>query len=98
MQRVVARRFGLTPDVLLGKKRDRDVVNARQLAMHLMRELTDLSLPGIGQAFGGRDHSTVAHSCDKIKTQLPLDSDLAGLVADLVAQVRAQSAGGGLGG
>jgi chromosomal replication initiator protein len=92
VQRVVARRFGLPPDALSGKKRDRDIVNARQIAMHLMRELTEMSLPGIGQMFA-RDHSTVMHSCDKVKTQIPYDDDLRSLVEDLTTQLRAQAAG-----
>jgi chromosomal replication initiator protein len=89
VQRVVARRFGMSPDALTGKKRDRDVVVARQIAMHLMRELTSMSLPGIGQLFGGRDHSTVSHACDKVKSQMPLDDDLKRLVEDLMVQLRA---------
>ncbi|MES2461844.1 MAG: chromosomal replication initiator protein DnaA, partial [Armatimonadota bacterium] len=92
VQRVVAKRFGLPPDALSGKKRDRDIVNARQIAMHLMRELTEMSLPGIGQIFA-RDHSTVMHSCDKVKTQIPYDDDLKSLVEDLTTQLRAQAAG-----
>jgi chromosomal replication initiator protein len=90
VQRVVAKRFGLPPDALSGKKRDRDIVNARQIAMHLMRELTEMSLPGIGQMFA-RDHSTVMHSCDKVKTQIPHDEDLRSLVEDLTTQLRAQA-------
>lgn len=92
VQRVVAKRFGLPPDALSGKKRDRDIVNARQIAMHLMRELTEMSLPGIGQMFA-RDHSTVMHSCDKVKTQIPYDDDLRTLVEDLTTLLRAQATG-----
>lgn len=90
VQRVVARRFNLSPDALVGKKRDREVANARQIAMHLLRELTETSLPGIGQLFGGRNHSTVAHACDRVRAQLPLDDDLRVLVEDLITQLRAQ--------
>jgi chromosomal replication initiator protein len=93
VQRVVARRFGLDPDALTGKKRDRDIVTARQVAMHLVRELTEMSLPGIGQLFGGRDHSTVAHACDRVRSQIPFDDDLKGLVEDLAIQIRSQAAG-----
>ena len=88
VQRAVANRFGLTPDVLTGKRRDRDAVNARQVAMHLMRELTEISLPGIGQMFGGRDHTTVIHACDRVKAQMPFDPDLRLMVEDLRAQMR----------
>lgn len=58
--------FGLTLDDLCSTSRTRQLVTARQLAMYLTRELTDLSLPKIGQAFGGRDHTTVMHATNKI--------------------------------
>ncbi len=58
--------FGLTLDDLCSPNRTRQLVNARQIAMYLTRELTDLSLPKIGQAFGGRDHTTVMHANAKI--------------------------------
>jgi chromosomal replication initiator protein len=58
--------FGLTLDDLCSASRTRQLVNARQIAMYLTRELTDLSLPKIGQAFGGRDHTTVIHANNKI--------------------------------
>ena len=54
--------FGLSLDELCGSSRSRVLVNARQIAMYLCRELTDLSLPKIGQQFGGRDHTTVMHA------------------------------------
>jgi len=58
--------FGLTLDDLCSPNRTRQLVTARQIAMYLTRELTDLSLPKIGQAFGGRDHTTVMHANTKI--------------------------------
>jgi chromosomal replication initiator protein len=58
--------FGLTLDDLCSTSRTRQLVTARQIAMYLCRELTDLSLPKIGQAFGGRDHTTVIHANNKI--------------------------------
>ena len=87
IQRVVARQFGVAADDLAGKKRDRDVTNARQVAMHLLRELTDMSLPGIGQLFGGRDHTTVIHACDRVKAQLDADDSMKILLAGLVAEM-----------
>ena len=59
--------FDLTLDDLCGSSRSRVLVNARQIAMYLCRELTDLSLPKIGQQFGGRDHTTVIHAERKIR-------------------------------
>ncbi len=62
----VAAYYYLTPEDLRGKRRTRDVAFARQVAMYLARELTDLSLPKIGEEFGGRDHTTVIHALKKI--------------------------------
>jgi chromosomal replication initiator protein DnaA len=59
--------FGLSMEDLCGSSRSRVLVNARQIAMYLCRELTDLSLPKIGQQFGGRDHTTVIHADRKIR-------------------------------
>ena len=59
--------FSLTIDDLCGTSRSRVLVNARQIAMYLCRELTDLSLPKIGQTFGGRDHTTVMHADRKVR-------------------------------
>ena len=59
--------FSLTIDDLCGTSRTRVLVNARQIAMYLYRELTELSLPKIGQTFGGRDHTTVMHADRKIR-------------------------------
>ena len=60
--------FGITIDDLCGQSRSRVLVTARQIAMYLCRELTDLSLPKIGQTFGGRDHTTVMHADRKIRS------------------------------
>ncbi|MGI8537039.1 MAG: chromosomal replication initiator protein DnaA, partial [Mycobacteriales bacterium] len=60
--------FGLTMEDLCGSSRSRMLVTARQIAMYLCRELTDLSLPKIGQTFGGRDHTTVMHADRKIRS------------------------------
>ena len=62
----VATYFSITADELCSASRSRQLVNARQIAMYLTRELTDLSLPRIGRAFGNRDHSTVMHATQKI--------------------------------
>lgn len=93
IQTVVARHFGLDPDALTGKRRDRDVTTARQIAIHLTRELTDVNLPGIGQFFGGRDHTSVTYACERIRDQIRRDDELRGLVEHLKTQVRAQASG-----
>ncbi|MGB4273163.1 MAG: helix-turn-helix domain-containing protein, partial [Propionicimonas sp.] len=66
----VAQYFSISVDDLCGQSRTHMLVTARQIAMYLCRELTDLSLPKIGQLFGGRDHTTVMHADRKIRQLL----------------------------
>ncbi|MBL7070361.1 MAG: chromosomal replication initiator protein DnaA [Candidatus Omnitrophica bacterium] len=70
IQRCVAEEFGVTMADLKAKRRTRNIVLPRQIAMYLSRELTDLSLPEVGAFFGGKDHTTVLHSYNKIKDQV----------------------------
>ena len=64
---------------LLSKRRNRSITRPRQIAMALSKELTNHSLPEIGEAFGGRDHTTVIHACEKtkelIRTNLEIEED-----------------------
>ncbi|MCA9767260.1 MAG: chromosomal replication initiator protein DnaA, partial [Gemmatimonadetes bacterium] len=73
VQEVVARRWGVTPEGLRSKARIKTLTVPRQIAMFLARELLQMQLVEIGQAFGGRDHSTVIHSVDKVQSQLSRD-------------------------
>ena len=91
IQQVVAERFALPVDQLTGKRRDREIAQARHIAMHLARELTGASLLSIGQAFGGRDHSTVAHACDRIRSQAGSDTQVQLLLDGIVDELRARS-------
>lgn len=70
IQRVVAEEFGVQFQDLKTKRRNKNIVLPRQVAMYLSRELTDQSLPEIGAHFGGKDHTTVMYSCDKIKEEM----------------------------
>jgi chromosomal replication initiator protein len=70
IQRCVVEEFGISLQDLKTKRRNKQVVFPRQIAMYLSRELTDLSLPEIGELFGGKDHTTVLHSYKKIKEDL----------------------------
>jgi chromosomal replication initiator protein len=79
----VARHFGLSSHELLGASRRRDVLHPRQIAMYLAREILKLSLPQIGVAFNGRDHTTVLHACRKIATEAKSDRQLARTLRDL---------------
>ncbi len=69
----VARHFGVTYSEILSQKRTMNIANARQVAMYLTRELTELSLPAIGDYFGGRNHSTVIHAYNKIRDEESAD-------------------------
>ena len=80
--------FGVTVDDLCGASRSRVLVTARQIAMYLCRELTDLSLPKIGQAFGGRDHTTVMHADRKIRQLMAERRSLYNQVTDLTARIK----------
>jgi len=82
--------FGVTVDDLCGTSRSRVLVTARQIAMYLCRELTDLSLPKIGQAFGGRDHTTVMHADRKIRQLMAERRSLFNQVADLTGRIKSQ--------
>lgn len=66
----VAERYDVTAEDIISKKRNREFALPRQVAMHLLREMTTLSTTSIGNELGGRDHTTVMHGCDKIATQL----------------------------
>jgi chromosomal replication initiator protein len=80
--------FGVSIDDLRGQSRSRVLVNARQVAMYLCRELTDLSLPRIGQAFGGRDHTTVMHADRKIRQQMAERRSLFNQIAELTNRIK----------
>ena len=77
IQKTVAEYFKMRVSDLLSKKRTRSIVRPRQLAMALAKELTNHSLPEIGEAFGGRDHTTVLHACRKVVELLETDSRIA---------------------
>lgn len=74
IQRLVAEFFDLPVDLLRAKTRKQEIVNARQIAMYLAKEMTNCSLKTIGLHFGGRDHSTVIHAYQSVEDQLKLDT------------------------
>lgn len=73
---IVAEHFHLTTDDMTGRSRTKEIANARQIAMYLLREENAMSLPSIGDHLGGRDHSTVRHGVEKINTDLERDEQL----------------------
>lgn len=76
IQQTVSKFYQVTVEEIKGKKRTKGIVVPRQIAMYLSRELTDSSLPKIGQEFGGKDHTTVLHAYDKIQKAIKTDSTL----------------------
>ncbi|MER7696337.1 chromosomal replication initiator protein DnaA [Streptomyces sp. NPDC096095] len=80
--------FGLTVDDLCGSSRSRVLVTARQIAMYLCRELTDLSLPKIGAQFGGRDHTTVMHADRKIRALMAERRSIYNQVTELTNRIK----------
>ncbi len=84
IQRCVAEEFGISLQDFRAKKRNKQIVLPRQIAMYISRELTDLSLPEIGAHFGGKDHTTVLHSINKIKGVLLEDPELKQKVARVI--------------
>ncbi|MGI6066316.1 MAG: chromosomal replication initiator protein DnaA [Bacillota bacterium] len=88
IQQAIADYFNLKIDDLKAKKRTRSVAFPRQIAMYLCRELTDASLPKIGEEFGGRDHTTVLHAHEKITNERAQDPKLDRTISELVSQLQ----------
>ncbi len=84
----VCAHFGVTVSDIISARRTADLIPARQVAMFLSKELTPSTLPAIGRAFGGRDHTTVIYACRKIKLLLASGADAE--VTEAIAKVRPQ--------
>lgn len=88
VMRAVAGYYNVTVDDLKGPRRNREVAVPRQIAMYLCRELTDSSMSRIGDAMGGRDHTTILHGCDKVADDIRASDAFASLVDDLRHQLQ----------
>ena len=88
IQRCVVEEFGISLQDLKTKRRNKQVVLPRQIAMYLSRELTELSLPEIGDLFAGKDHTTVLHSYKKIKEEITRNPELAGRVEKIIQVIQ----------
>lgn len=84
IQEVVAEHYGIKIAEMKSKRRTRNITFPRQIAMYLARELTDSSLPEIGEFFGGRDHTTVMHAYEKIESELKIDPSLQSAIKELI--------------
>ncbi|MFA6357451.1 MAG: chromosomal replication initiator protein DnaA [Candidatus Omnitrophota bacterium] len=88
IQRCVVEEFGLSLQDLKTKRRNKQIVLPRQIAMYLSRELTDLSLPEIGELFGGKDHTTVLHSYKKLKEEINHNPELKNRIEKLIQVIK----------
>jgi chromosomal replication initiator protein len=80
--------FRYTDVEMCSKNRTKELVYARQIAMYLARELTNVSLPKIGENFGNRDHSTVMHACDKIRALIASDTNTQNIVNLIISEIK----------
>jgi len=90
IKQVVSEHYNIKMQDFVARNRSRAVAFPRQVAMYLSRELTDSSLPKIGEEFGGRDHTTVIHACERIAQDIKNDPAFAATVEQLVARIRAE--------
>ncbi|HEX7078151.1 MAG TPA: chromosomal replication initiator protein DnaA [Candidatus Eisenbacteria bacterium] len=87
IQRLVARHFNVSDESLRGKRRTDTIAFPRQIGMYIARTMTDLSLAEIGAKFGGRDHTTVLHACQKIEGLVGSDREIRGVVEELMGKL-----------
>ena len=87
IQDIVSSYFNLKVEDFKSSRRTRNITFPRQIAMYLCRKLTDMSLPKIGEEFGGRDHTTVIHACEKISKGLKEDENLQDNIAELTKKI-----------
>ncbi|MGL4607631.1 MAG: chromosomal replication initiator protein DnaA [Eubacteriaceae bacterium] len=87
IKEVTAKYFNITVEDMDSKKRTRSISLPRQVAMYITREITDLSLPKIGEEFGGRDHSTVIHGCQKISEDMENNTDFKNLILRIQREI-----------
>jgi chromosomal replication initiator protein len=88
IQKEVANAFNLTVNELRSKRRNKNVILPRQIAMYLSRELTNQSLPEIGEAFGGKDHTTVLYSCNKIKGEVGINKQVSNIINSILKNIK----------
>jgi chromosomal replication initiator protein len=80
--------FKISPETIVSKTRKREIVQARQIAMYLVRNLTKTSLTSIGSQMGGKDHATVLHACSTVSDLIDTDRNIRRYVADLERQLK----------
>jgi chromosomal replication initiator protein len=91
IKKTSAEYYSIRIDDMSAKIRTREIATARQVAMYIARELTGASLPKIGEEFGGRDHTTVIHACEKIRSALKEDPEVVEAVKNITATIKRYS-------
>ena len=90
IQEVVAAYYNIRPEDITGSKRSSNIAYPRQIAMYLTRRMLDISLPKIGESFGGRDHTTVIHAINKIDDNLKKDKNLQSIIFELENRIKGE--------
>ncbi len=88
IQRIVSDYFNLTPNDLRGKKRTKAIAFPRQIAMYITRELTEYSTTEVGLEFGGRDHTTVMHACQRVDSKMKADPSIEPYIRNLIQKIK----------
>src|SRR5699024_7743358 len=88
IQEFISKKYNITVEEILSKKRTNTIAFPRQVDMYLAREMTDLSLPKLGEEFGGRDHTTVIHGHKKIVTEMNKDQNVASEMATFKEEIK----------
>ena len=88
IQQTVSDTLGVPEELILGKSRKREIVQARQIAMYFCKMYTEASLKSIGGAFGGKDHSTVIHACQTVKDLIDIDKSFEKLVNEVEKKLK----------
>jgi chromosomal replication initiator protein len=86
----IAKYYSIDPSVLASQSRSREVVNARNIAMYLIRRMTNIPLTDIGKKFGGRDHSTVLHSLENVEKKMRSDPSFAEVVKEITTNINSK--------
>ncbi len=90
IQEVVAQYYNIRPEDIIGSKRNSSIAKPRQIAMYLSRQLLDMSLPKLGEHFGGRDHTTIIHGINKIQDSLKTDKNLQSVIFELENRIKGE--------
>ena len=86
----ICKYYNLDEAAIRGPQRRRDMTQARQMAMYLIRSMTNISLDDIGREFGNRDHSTVLHSLDKVEAQMKTDKAFAETIKEIKTNINSK--------